>query len=106
MIDLDRRSFLTSAIASLGLAATARGDRLAAFAQGAAPAKPHRIDMHHHFAPPAWVAVVKGRPLLQTANTTCTPAKSIEDMDRGRYRTIRPVLACSPQCPSPTSMAR
>jgi hypothetical protein len=26
---------------------------------------------------------VKGRPLLQTANTTWTPAKSIEDMDRG-----------------------
>lgn len=39
--------------------------------------------MHHHFAPPAWVAEVKGRPLLQTANTTWTPAKSIEDMDRG-----------------------
>jgi predicted TIM-barrel fold metal-dependent hydrolase len=26
---------------------------------------------------------VKGRPLLQPANTTWTPAKSIEDMDRG-----------------------
>jgi predicted TIM-barrel fold metal-dependent hydrolase len=39
--------------------------------------------MHHHFAPPAWVAEVKGRPLLQAANTTWTPAKSIEDMDRG-----------------------
>jgi len=26
---------------------------------------------------------VKGRPLLQAANTTWTPAKSIEDMDRG-----------------------
>jgi predicted TIM-barrel fold metal-dependent hydrolase len=39
--------------------------------------------VHHHFAPPAWVAEVKGRPLLQTANTTWTPAKSIEDMDRG-----------------------
>ena len=39
--------------------------------------------MHHHFAPPAWVTAVKGRPLLQPANTTWTPAKSIEDMDRG-----------------------
>ena len=39
--------------------------------------------MHHHFAPPAWVAEVKGRPLLQAANTTWTPAKSIDDMDRG-----------------------
>ncbi len=83
MITLDRRSFLTSALASLGLAATADARRLAAFAQAAAPARPHRIDVHHHFAPPAWVAEVKGRPLLQTANTTWTPAKSIEDMDRG-----------------------
>ncbi len=83
MSDLDRRSFLTSALASLGLAATADARRLAAFAQAAAPARPHGIDVHHHFAPPAWVAEVKGRPLLQTANTTWTPAKSIEDMDRG-----------------------
>ena len=54
-----------------------------AVAQSASTTKPHRIDMHHHFAPPAWVTAVKGRPLLQPANTTWTPAKSIEDMDRG-----------------------
>jgi predicted TIM-barrel fold metal-dependent hydrolase len=84
MIDLDRRRFLTGALASLGLGAAAGGDRLAAFTQAAAAVKPRRIiDMHHHFAPPAWVAEVKGRPLLQAANTTWTPAKSIEDMDRG-----------------------
>src|SRR5204863_8114184 len=41
------------------------------------------IDLHHHFAPPAWVADVKGRPLLQPANTRWTPEQSIEDMDRG-----------------------
>src|SRR5438132_5234898 len=83
MSDLDRRSFLTSAFASLGFAAACSADRLEAFAQAAAPIRPHRIDIHHHFAPPAWVAEVKGRPLLQAANTTWTPAKSIEDMDRG-----------------------
>jgi len=84
MIDLDRRHFLTGAMASLGLAATTGVDRLAAFTQGAGAASPRRIiDMHHHFAPPAWVAEVKGRPLLQAANTTWTPAKSIDDMDRG-----------------------
>jgi 6-methylsalicylate decarboxylase len=85
MIDVDRgrRRLLTGALASLGLAATASASRLAAFAQAVAPAKPRRIDIHHHFAPPAWVVEVKGRPLLQTANTTWTPAKSIEDMDRG-----------------------
>jgi predicted TIM-barrel fold metal-dependent hydrolase len=83
MTDLDRRSFLTAALASLGLAATRSGDRLAAFAQAPAPSNAQRIDIHHHFAPPAWVAEVKGRPLLQTANTNWTPAKSIDDMDRG-----------------------
>ena len=83
MIDRDRRRFLTGAMASVGLAA-ASVDRLAAFMQAAPAARPRRIiDMHHHFAPPAWVAEVKGRPLLQAANTTWTPAKSIEDMDRG-----------------------
>ena len=50
-------------------------------------ASPHRIDMHHHFAPPAWIAEVKGRPLLQPANTRWTPAQSIEDMDRGSVAT-------------------
>jgi predicted TIM-barrel fold metal-dependent hydrolase len=83
MTDLDRRSFLASAVAALGLAATVRGGPLAAFAKTSAPAKPNRIDVHHHFAPPAWVVEVKGRPLLNVANTTWTPAKSIEDMDRG-----------------------
>ena len=39
--------------------------------------------MHHHFAPPAWVADVKGRPLLQPANTRWTPEQSIDDMDKG-----------------------
>jgi predicted TIM-barrel fold metal-dependent hydrolase len=81
MVDIDRRRLVTGALASLGLAAIG-GGRLAAFGQ-AAPGAPRRIDVHHHFAPPAWIAEVKGRPLLQPANTTWTPARSIEDMDRG-----------------------
>ena len=67
MTDLARRKFLVSAATSLGLAAAARGRRLSAF-QAAASQKPNRIDIHHHFAPPAWVAEVKGRPLLNVAN--------------------------------------
>ena len=82
MIDLTRRKFLVDAGTSLGLAATVRLPRLSAF-QAAAPAKPNRIDIHHHFAPPAWVAEVKGRPLLNVANTRWSPAQSIEDMDQG-----------------------
>ena len=79
MTDVDRRRVVTSLIASLGATAVV-GDRLDLFAQSSSA---RRIDMHHHFAPPAWVTEVKGRPLLQPANTTWTPAKSIEDMDRG-----------------------
>ncbi len=52
-------------------------------AQAGAAAGPRRIDVHHHFAPPAWVTEVRGRPLLQPANTTWTPEKSIADMDHG-----------------------
>jgi 6-methylsalicylate decarboxylase len=83
MADLDRRSFLASALASVGLGGTmtAHG-RVPAFAQ-ATGAEPNRIDIHHHFAPPAWIAEVKGRPLLQPANAKWTPAQSIDDMDRG-----------------------
>lgn len=70
MTSLDRRSFLATAVGPFVLAQ-------------APPARPERIDIHHHFAPPAWIAEVKGRPLLQPANTNWTPAQSIEDMDRG-----------------------
>lgn len=78
MADVDRRRFLIGTVGSLGLAAAVRGAHLSAFAQAAAPARRNRIDIHHHFAPPAWVAEVKGRPLLQPANTRWTPAQSIE----------------------------
>ena len=83
MLEYDRRSFLTSAIAALGVAAAGSKDLLAALAQQAPSGGSRGIDVHHHFGPPAWVAEVKGRPLLQTPNTTWTPAKSIEDLDRG-----------------------
>lgn len=83
MTDLDRRSFLATAIASLGMAATMRVPDAVALGQASPNFKPTRVDMHHHFAPPKWIAEVSGRPLLQPANTKWTPAQSIDDMDRG-----------------------
>jgi predicted TIM-barrel fold metal-dependent hydrolase len=82
---LDRRTFLTGAMTSIGVAlASGRRDHAIEAAQRQpGNTNPRRIDMHHHFAPPAWVADVRGRPLLQPANTRWTPAQSIEDMDRG-----------------------
>src|SRR5258707_3006398 len=84
MAAFDRRSFLTATLASLGATLAASRDRGADVAQrSATDANPRRIDMHHHFAPPAWVNDVRGKPLLQPANTRWTPEQSIEDMDRG-----------------------
>src|ERR1700676_23505 len=84
MTDRDRRGFLTGALTAVGVAATAGSTGVwAALAQGAAPATKTIIDVHHHYGPPTWVAAMKGNPMLQAANTTWTPEKSLEDMDRG-----------------------
>jgi len=80
---MDRRGFLVGTLAAFGAAAHAQRVLAAAVAQAGSTRKPQRIDIHHHFAPPAWIAQVKGRPLLQPANEKWTPAQSIEDMDKG-----------------------
>jgi predicted TIM-barrel fold metal-dependent hydrolase len=78
---LSRRRFVAGGTAALAIAAATGGSPAPAVAQTAA--KPQRIDVHHHFSPPKWIAEVKGRELLQPANTNWTPDKSIEDMDKG-----------------------
>ena len=52
--DSDRRRFLSCLTASLAATVASRAEPLWASAQ-TRTAKPHRIDIHHHFAPPAWV---------------------------------------------------
>jgi len=81
MLTIDRRSFLTAALGVAGAVCFTR--TLHAAQQVTAAGNPRRIDMHHHFAPPAWIADVKGRPLLQPANTRWTAEQSIDDMDKG-----------------------
>ena len=82
---VNRRNFVAGGLAALGLGAgiAGSGEVGSASAQGAAPAKPHRIDVHRHFSPPLWIAEVRGRELLQPANANWTPAKSLDDMDKG-----------------------
>jgi predicted TIM-barrel fold metal-dependent hydrolase len=69
------------------------GAAAAGLACGMSPAaaqapKPHRIDVHHHLAPPRWIAdVVVGRNTGQRPLADWTPQKSIEDMDRGGVAT-------------------
>ena len=77
MTEIDRRTVLAAA---MGFALIPRNHA----AQNAATrGATGRIDMHHHFAPPAWIADVTGRPLLQPANTRWTAQQSLDDMDRG-----------------------
>jgi len=56
---------------------------LAAVRQNLSPAA-RRIDVHHHFASPQWIRMVNTRQTqgYQTWQTY-TPARAIEDMDRG-----------------------
>jgi 6-methylsalicylate decarboxylase len=83
--DISRRGFLSSGAAALGIGAiaTAAGGRALA-----ERAEARRIDVHHHLAPPRWIAdVVVGRNTGQRPLADWTPARSIEDMDKGGVAT-------------------
>lgn len=45
-------------------------------------AKPHRIDVHHHIVPPAWLDALKRNKLDNPILNNWTPEKSLEDMDK------------------------
>ncbi len=80
--DFHRRNLLAGLGASaLGIGAAHFGGMAGALAQAPAAAVPHRIDVHHHFSPPQWIAEVRSREMLQQANVDWTPARSIADMD-------------------------
>jgi len=78
-----RRAFVAGGLAAFGATLAGTSAPRPTLAQGSGAANPRRIDIHHHFSPPQWLAYVKGRELLQPANVAWTPEKSIEDMDRG-----------------------
>ena len=52
-----------------------------------APAAPHRIDVHHHLAPPSYIEEVSRNLPLQKVLLDWTPGRSIEDMDRAGVAT-------------------
>ena len=47
--------------------------------------EPHRIDIHHHVAPPRYIAELKS--LLQPPTINWTPEKSLADMDEAGVAT-------------------
>lgn len=76
---VSRRSFLAgSAAVGLGVAAPAIGTSSA----DAAPAKPHRIDVHHHIVPPAQRKMNIERHGGR-GGPKWSPEMSLEDMDKG-----------------------
>lgn len=80
MTDITRREWIRS-LGTLTAGAWSTDIAASLLAQTRLP-QSRRIDIHHHFAPPAWLAEVKGRPLLNAANTTWTVERSLEDLDK------------------------
>ena len=54
-----------------------------AFAQ----AKPHRIDVHHHVAPPVWLSAMDVIGRTNPPLATWSIQKSLDDMDKGGIAT-------------------
>ena len=81
-----RRDFLAG-LSALGAAALIPEAWSAAQTGAAAPARPFRIDTHHHFSVPGQVAELIARKTGQTPLIEWTPQKSIEDMDKGGVAT-------------------
>ena len=83
---LSRRTVLGGA-AALGLSAAAGFAPRTSLAQApaASPGKPHRIDVHHHIAPPKYVAEFKSE--LQLPMIAWSVSKSLDDMDKSGVAT-------------------
>jgi predicted TIM-barrel fold metal-dependent hydrolase len=73
-----RREFLAG-MASLGVCLLAPTTPLWAQAVGGGA---RRIDVHHHFASPGWIAAMKANNVLNQTWNGWTPARSIEAMDK------------------------
>jgi predicted TIM-barrel fold metal-dependent hydrolase len=78
-----RRGFLQS-LAGLGAAGALGASGCASLAT---PAKAHRIDVHHHLSPPAWVSALKKAKLDTPPVTNWSPQKSLDDMDQAGIAT-------------------
>lgn len=73
-----RRGFLQS-LGGLGAMGALASTGCASLGE---PAKPHRIDVHHHISPPAWVSALKKSQLDTPPVTRWTPQQSLDDMDK------------------------
>src|SRR4051812_11187412 len=83
---LSRRTVLGGA-AALGLSGAAGLAPRTSLAQApaASAGKPHRIDIHHHIAPPKYVAEFRNE--LQPPVIAWSVSKSLDDMDKSGVAT-------------------
>jgi 6-methylsalicylate decarboxylase len=75
-----RRSVLAGGAAALAVGAFGAAEIKA---QG----KPHRIDVHHHIAPPTWLDAVKKAKLDNPPLSNWSVQKSLDDMDKAGIAT-------------------
>ena len=83
---MPRREFLVG-MAALGAAAVLPKTLLEAQTPAGASARLFRIDVHHHFAPPTFVAAVTAQDAGNPSLRKWTPRVSIEEMDKGGVAT-------------------
>jgi len=81
-----RREFL-AALSAFGAAANLPDAFLRAQMPTVVPARPYRIDTHHHFSAPGFIAAIAARNTNQRPLEQWTPSKSIEDMDKSSVAT-------------------
>jgi predicted TIM-barrel fold metal-dependent hydrolase len=81
-----RRDLLVG-IAAAGASAVMPEFGFAGQAGSAAPARPFRIDTHHHFTLPKLLAESAAKGVIQTGLQDWTPQKSIDQMDKGGVAT-------------------
>lgn len=81
-----RRTFIAG-LTTLGASALLPEFRSASPIPTASAAAPHRIDVHHHFGPPTYVAALTDKRIAQRQVIEWTPARSLEDMDKAGVAT-------------------
>ena len=81
-----RRQFIAG-LASLGVGATLPRSISWAQEPHTAPTTLFRIDVHHHFSSPGFIAEIASRNTGQLPLQEWTPSKSLEDMDRNGVAT-------------------
>jgi predicted TIM-barrel fold metal-dependent hydrolase len=81
-----RRKFLAT-LGALGAAAVLPDTLWQQQMCAAIPDRPFRIDTHHHFSAPGFIAAISARKTNQRPLEQWTPGKSIDDMDKSGVAT-------------------